>query len=74
MSNTKFDVDCCGDRYECNTSYKCNCGCKLFYCTSCYKSHMVAIAKILMKQFSKKKLKTILAKEIKKERREYDNI
>jgi hypothetical protein len=35
---------------------------------------MVAIAKILMKQFSKKKLKTILAKEIKKERREYDNI
>lgn len=39
MSNTKVGVDCCGDRYDVNTSFACGCGCKLWYCAACFDAH-----------------------------------
>jgi hypothetical protein len=36
-------ADCCGDRYECNTTVECRCGCALFYCKSCFEQHCVEI-------------------------------
>lgn len=41
MSNEILGQDCCGDRYACNTTKACECGCKLTYCSSCYKEHAV---------------------------------
>lgn len=49
MSNKKLNQDCCGDRYTCNTSKKCKCGCNLYYCESCYKDHMTKVAEKLIK-------------------------
>jgi hypothetical protein len=43
MTSKKLGQDCCGDRYECNTTVKCKCGCGLCYCQSCYESHCVDI-------------------------------
>lgn len=49
MSNTKMGADCCGDRYNCNTTIKCACGCDVFFCRSCYASHMIEIANQALK-------------------------
>jgi hypothetical protein len=43
MSSSKMGADCCGDRYACNSTKKCPCGCGLFYCQSCYGQHCIEI-------------------------------
>ncbi len=41
MSGKTIGEDCCGDRYACDTTIKCECGCGLCYCRSCYERHIV---------------------------------
>lgn len=53
MSNTSLGKDCCGDRYTCNTSKKCKCGCGLYYCQSCYETHMVKVGERLLREKKK---------------------
>ena len=54
MSNKILGQDCCGDRYTCNTSVRCKCGCKRCYCPSCYESHCVKlVGKLLTKRQQK---------------------
>ena len=43
MSGKTIGVDCCGDRYSCNTTAECKCGCGTCYCRSCYESHCVRL-------------------------------
>lgn len=50
MSNTELGKDCCGDRYECNTSTRCECGCGLCYCRSCYMAHAVQFMERTIKE------------------------
>lgn len=73
MSNTKKGRDCCGDRYACDANIMCHCGCELWYCNSCYETHMCSVAEILLKKFTPAQRKKLLAKEIKEQREEYDN-
>lgn len=56
MSNTKLGHDCCGDRYECNTTKECKCGCGLFYCQSCYTEHMARQGEIAVLRAQEKRL------------------
>ena len=38
----KEQVDCCGDRHECNVEFVCSCG--LHGCKSCIQDHLLDIA------------------------------
>lgn len=72
MSNPKKNKDCCGDRYTRDANIMCHCGCELWYCNSCFETHMTAIAEILLKKFTPTQRKKILAKEIRYQREEFD--
>lgn len=39
----KMDVDCCGDRFQCDTTLRCKCGCGRCYCRSCFERHCVTV-------------------------------
>jgi hypothetical protein len=81
MSNTRLGVDCCGDRYACDTTKKCLCGCRLYYCRHCYDSHQIRLGQLLLKWMkdhtnvvSSKQLKEIVAPEILYQREDYDTV
>ncbi len=60
MSNPELGADCCGDRYDCNTTMKCPCGCGLCYCDSCYNYHCRDLVLVLLREREEKE-KTIAA-------------
>jgi hypothetical protein len=49
MSNKVLGQDCCGDRYECNTTKRCECGCERCYCQEWYKAHCVDLVEACRK-------------------------
>lgn len=64
MANSKLGFDCCGDRYVCDTTKRCKCGCELTYCSGCYTRHMAKIGELLTAGKS-------IDKEIRSQRKEW---
>lgn len=71
MSSLKVGEDCCGDRYDVDSSFKCTCGCELCYCLSCYREHQLALFALLKKEFGMAYLRRKFVPEIRKQRKEY---
>ena len=56
MAGSKIGTDCCGDRYACDCTRKCDCGCKLAYCQSCFEQHRTQLSVTLsarLREFEK---------------------
>jgi hypothetical protein len=45
VSARKVGSDCCGDRYECDATVRCPCGCGWCYCSSCFEAHAARIVR-----------------------------
>ncbi len=54
MSSKIMGYDCCGDRYACNTTERCPCGCELCYCIDCYGRHCIEIVEKIFKNDKEK--------------------
>lgn len=53
MSATRKHKDCCGERTEIPAYVKCQCGCKLYYCGSCFTEHELDTLRKLCLQASR---------------------